>query len=224
MTLKNTSSLFICLMATAIGVSACGGTPAQDSPSMMESRHTSWNKTSHNAALAPAQKVAPSKIPAQKLAALANDNPTLNVGDAVKVTTFGHEDLSGEFKVESNGTINLPLVGNIKATGRTKEQLEYAIRKKLSNGYLVDPKVSVEVANFRQFYIVGEVQEPGAYDYVPSLNVLKAVAIAGGFNRRAVTDDFKIMRRENGAEKQLVANEESLVLPGDTVRVEERFF
>lgn len=214
---KSTSSLLVCMAATAVGLSACGG-------GTQTAQHTQTWHINKLAWKGQQPAVASAKLTAADKELLQSDEANLNIGDQVKVTTFGHEDLSGEFMVESNGNINLPLIGNIKAAGRTKDNLENAIRSKLAQGYLVDPKVSVEVANFRQFYIVGEVDEPGAYDYVSSLNVLKAVAIAGGFTRRAVTDDFIIVRRRQDAEQTIAANEESVVLPGDTVRVDERFF
>jgi polysaccharide export outer membrane protein len=222
--------------ASAISLSACSGGTAVSDPS----KSIRANRSAPIKANTPGKQTVVHK-PASKISnktsfnehVASNDSRKanadadvygLNIGDTVKITTFGHEDLSGEFMVEGNGSINLPLIGNVKAVGKSQQELEDDIRRTLANGYLVDPKVAVEVANLRQFYIVGEVDEPGAYDYVPSLNILKAVAIAGGFTRRAVTDEFMILRTKDGAEEKMSASEESLVLPGDTIRVDERFF
>lgn len=233
-------SFLLALCVTAAGVSACAGKPDAQTGNTL-TQQTAQNGVQHRAqyraqngvqhrtqnrvSYAGIQRVAyTTTAPVVKTADKA-DSYGLNIGDKVKITTYGHADLSGEFRVESNGSINLPLVGNIKAVGKSQQQLENDIRRTLASGYLVDPKVSVEVANLRQFYIVGEVASPGAYDYVPSLNILKAVAIAGGFTRRAVTDEFVILRMaESGAEQKLDVSEESGVLPGDTIRVDERFF
>lgn len=207
---KRASWILSAFLMLALGVAACGGTPSHH-PNSPHVRKQANNVTSDMAS----NTVEPD---------ITEDEIELNVGDSVTVTTFGQEDLSGEFKVQNNGHINMPLIGHIRAAGRTKNELENAIRATLASGYLVDPKVSVQIASFRQFYIVGEVDTPGAYDYVPSLNVLKAVAIAGGFTRRAEKEEFIILRRVGGKERRLEATETSEVLPGDTIRIDERFF
>lgn len=201
---KRASWIITTLLIAALGLSACGGTPSHHPNSPHVRKQTTVSDS-----------VEPD---------ITEDEIELNVGDSVTVTTFGQEDLSGDFKVQNNGHINMPLIGHIRAAGRTKNELEDSIRATLSSGYLVDPKVSVQIASFRQFYIVGEVDTPGAYDYVPSLNVLKAVAIAGGFTRRAEKEEFIILRRVKGKERRLEADETSEVLPGDTIRIDERFF
>lgn len=223
-----TFSLLTVLCAAAAGISACGADVRYKQAAPHATRQMNIYTNLHPNTTVRIQRVAhtarePKAMASQKVSADTGVYG-LNVGDTVKVTTFGHPDLSGEFMVESNGSVNLPLVGNIEAVGKSQQQLENDIRYTLASGYLVDPKVSVEVANLRQFYIVGEVGSPGAYDYVPSLNILKAVAIAGGFTRRAVTDEFVILRTHAGAEQKMDAREETVVLPGDTIRVDERFF
>ncbi len=149
---------------------------------------------------------------------------SLNDGDKVRITVFGEKDMSGEFLIDSRGNLTMPLLGEVPARGKSPADLQAYIASKLAEGYLVNPKVSAEVLSYQRFYIVGEVQNPGAYDYVPSLNVLKAVAIAGGFTHRAVKDDFTIIRGEGEKLQKIPAREESVVLPGDSIRVDERFF
>lgn len=207
---KQVSSALSTLLVLTLGISACGGTPSHHP----NSPHVRKYVSAANADAA-SNTVEPD---------ITEDEIELNVGDSVTVTTFGQPDLSGDFKVQNNGHINMPLIGHIRAAGHTKNELENSIRATLASGYLVDPKVSVQIASFRQFYIVGEVDTPGAYDYVPSLNVLKAVAIAGGFTRRAEKEEFAILRRVQGKERRLEASETSEVLPGDTIRIDERFF
>lgn len=207
---KQVSSTLSTLLVLTLGISACGGTPSHHP----NSPHVRKTVSAVNAD-APSNLVKPD---------ITEDEIELNIGDTVTVTTFGQEDLSGDFKVQNNGHINMPLIGHIRASGRTKNELEESIRATLASGYLIDPKVSVQIASFRQFYIVGEVDTPGAYDYVPSLNVLKAVAIAGGFTRRAEKEEFAILRRVQGKERRFEASETSEVLPGDTIRIDERFF
>ena len=89
----------------------------------------------------------------------------------------------------------MPLVGEIMTAGLTARQLENEIEIRLkSGGYLVDPQVSIEVLNYRPFYIIGEVNNPGSYQYVNGMTVINAVALAGGFSYRADQDDIMINR------------------------------
>ncbi len=149
----------------------------------------------------------------------------LGAGDKVKVTVYGQTDLSGEFVVDGSGTVQLPLIGQVKALGLTVRQFETAITDALKSGdYLKDPRVSVEVTNYRPFYIIGEVNKPGEYPYVNDMTVLNAVALAGGFTFRA--DDGEVYVRRNGGttEIKLPADQSTRVEPGDIIRVGERFF
>jgi polysaccharide biosynthesis/export protein VpsN len=148
----------------------------------------------------------------------------LGPGDQVRVTVFRHEDLSGEFEIDGEGFFAMPLVGEIMTAGLNARQLENEIELRLqSGGYLVDPQVSIEVLNYRPFYIIGEVNNPGSYQYVNGMTVINAVALAGGFSYRADQDDIVISR--GGSEgPQLEALPDTAVLPGDIIEVPERFF
>jgi len=151
----------------------------------------------------------------------ASGDYILGTGDAVRVTVFGHEDLSGEFEVAGSGRVSLPLVGELQASGMTTRQLEQAIVEKLQPDYLKNPRVAVEVLNYRPFYILGEVNQPGSYAYVNGMRVINAVALAGGFTYRADEDDLWITRAGGAREK---ATQTTIVRPGDVVEVPERFF
>jgi polysaccharide export outer membrane protein len=144
-------------------------------------------------------------------------------GDRVRVTVFRHEDLSGEFALDGAGNFAMPLVGEIQAYGLTTRELESRLQQKLSDGYLVEPQISVEVLNYRPFYILGEVRAPGAYPYVNGMTVLNAVALAGGFSYRAKQDEFLLQRGGSNAGSTEVAGDSAL-LPGDIITVQERFF
>ncbi len=156
----------------------------------------------------------------------AADQPvyTLGSGDRVRVTVFGEEDLSGEFEVDGSGFISMPLIGEVEAGGLTLRQLEKAISEKLLDGYLKTPRVSVEVRDYRPFYILGEVKEPGNYPYVNGMTVLNAVALAGGYTYRARKKRLLITRANDAERAEQPATENTVVFPGDIVRVPERFF
>ena len=149
----------------------------------------------------------------------------LGPGERVRLTVFRHQDLSGELDLDGEGFLAMPLVGEIPGAGLTARQLENEIEIRLKNGgYLVNPQVSVEVLNYRPFYIIGEVNNPGSYQYVNGMTVINAVALAGGFTYRADQDDIIITRGGSEGRKIDDVKVDTPVLPGDIVEVTERFF
>jgi polysaccharide export outer membrane protein len=112
----------------------------------------------------------------------------------------------------------------VQAGGKTTHELEQAISGRLREGYLVDPKVSVQVIVFRPFYILGEVNQPGEYPSAAGLTVLNAIAIAGGFSYRANRHKVYIRRSNEAKERAYRLTAETRVMPGDTIRIPERFF
>lgn len=160
-------------------------------------------------------------------AALAQREETIyriDTGDKLSVRVFNEPDLSGEFVVDDQGQVSLPLIGNVEFQGRSVREAEGLIEAKLKDGYLKQPRVSVEVLNYRPFFILGEVKDPGSYPYVNGMTVLTAVALAGGYTYRAAKSDIAIVRDQAGTRREVKVSEESVVLPGDTIRVPERFF
>ncbi|MDJ0950968.1 MAG: polysaccharide biosynthesis/export family protein [Alphaproteobacteria bacterium] len=149
---------------------------------------------------------------------------TLGSGDRLRVTVFGQEDMSGEFSVTGAGDISLPFVGKVKAGGLTVTQLETKIVNLLQPDYLKNPRVSVEVLNYRPFDIIGEVRRPGSYPYRNGMTILNAVAMAGGFTYRAKEEEFLIQRATNPTGGKERAGPNTVVLPGDLIEVQERFF
>ena len=146
----------------------------------------------------------------------------LGSGDKVKVTVFGQANMSGEFSVAGDGTLSLPFIGSIRAGGLTVRELEREIVNQLQPDYLKNPRVSVEVLNFRPFDIIGEVQKPGSYPYRDGMTVINAIAMAGGFTYRAKENEFRIKRAANGRFEKAARN--TVVRPGDVIEVLERFF
>jgi protein involved in polysaccharide export with SLBB domain len=149
----------------------------------------------------------------------------LGPGERVRLTVFRHEDLSGEFDLDGEGFLAMPLVGEVLGAGLTARQLENEIETRLKGGgYLVNPQVSIEVLTYRPFYIIGEVNNPGSYQYVNGMTVINAVALAGGFTYRADQNDIVITRGGSQGKKIDDVRPDTPVLPGDIVEVTERFF
>lgn len=147
----------------------------------------------------------------------------LGSGDQLRITVFGEEELTGQFLVGSQGTIAYPLVGDVRAAGLTLLEFTEALQTSLQQ-YLRAPNVTVEVANYRPFFILGEVQRPGTYPYSANLTVFNAVATAGGFTPRANRSRIFIRHAGDAEEHAFPLDITTPVLPGDTVRVGERFF
>ncbi len=148
----------------------------------------------------------------------------LGSGDRIVVTVFGHEDLSGEFELDGEGRIALPLVGEVQLGQKRLREAEVLIAGQLKPDYLVNPRVSIQVANYRPFYILGEVKQPGSYPYVNGLSVVQAVAIAGGYTYRARQSRVSIQRAQDPGRQQQPAGPDTVILPGDIVNVPERYF
>lgn len=149
----------------------------------------------------------------------------LGAGDSVRVVVGGFTNISNDYNVSDVGTISLPMIGVMDVTGKSTGELETAIAEFLTaNELAVNPSVSVQVEKYRPFYILGEVRRPGAYPYVPGMNVLTAVSIAGGHTFRAETDDYGINRPVNGQTIKARGTEDTVILPGDTVIVFESTF
>jgi polysaccharide export outer membrane protein len=148
----------------------------------------------------------------------------LGSGDEIRVIVYGEEDLSGEFELDGSGVVAMPLNGPVSIGGRDVAEAERLISQKLADGYLVNPRVSIEVLNYRPFYILGEVKKPGSYPYVNGMTVLNAIALASGFTYRANEKKIVITRKVDGAEKKIDVGDTTLVMPGDIIRVPERFF
>lgn len=148
----------------------------------------------------------------------------LSPGDKIKVATYGEETLTGDFEVSPTGTIAFPLIGEVKAAGLQTDELSKAIEAKLGDGYLFNPKVSVQVASFRPVYVLGEVNKPGEYPYTQGLTIRGAVAKADGFTYRANEKRVFLKRAGEAGEQEYPMTADFAVLPGDTIRFGERYF
>jgi protein involved in polysaccharide export with SLBB domain len=148
----------------------------------------------------------------------------LGSGDKLRVIVFGETDLGGEFVIDDAGFVRLPLLGQMTAAGRTVRQLEDDIAAKLGAQYLKEPRVSIEILNFRPFYIIGEVNKPGEYPFVVNMSVLNAVAMAGGYTYRANESSVYIRRKGAPDEEKFPADDSTKLRPGDIVNVVERWF
>lgn len=148
----------------------------------------------------------------------------LGSGDVLKLVVFNQEDLNGEYTIDGTGNISLPLIGTVAAKNLTLEELDASIKNKLSPDFLLNPKLSIQVLNYRPFYILGEVEKPASYPYVNGMTYLTAVAIAGGFTYRAKENLVYVIHSNDSSQQEIETPMDQQVIPGDIIRVDERLF
>lgn len=149
----------------------------------------------------------------------------LGAGDKIRVVVLQDTEFSGDYEVNATGGISVRMLGPVQVVGMTLGELEEMLRERYkAAGYLVSPRLSVELVSARPFYIIGEVVRSGAFAYVNCLRVIQAVAIAGGFTRRASKSNMTIKRYYSKSAEEEYVTEDTLVEPGDLIRVPERWF
>lgn len=148
----------------------------------------------------------------------------LDAGDKLRVVVYGQEGLTNTYMIDAAGAITMPLIGQVSARGRSPAALASEITAKLRNGYIREPSVAVEIESYRPFFILGEVQAPGQYSYVPNMTVESAIAIAGGFSPRARRDLVTLTHTDASGVMRYVVPLGTALGPGDTVQVGERWF
>ena len=149
----------------------------------------------------------------------------LEPGNRVRVIVFNEANLSGEFLVDPSGNLSMPLIGTVPAGGATAKMLATRVEDVLKrSGYLRDPKVAIEILSYRPFYVLGEVKQPGEFSYTTGMTVLSAVARAGGYDYRAREGEVVLVRVVDGIQHEFRATERTPILPGDVIRVVERYF
>jgi polysaccharide export outer membrane protein len=204
----------IAIGLAALAVAGCARAPA---PVAMQPR-TDLDALAYRTAPAPAATAAYSYAP--------TEGPyLLGAGDKLRIVVYGQEGLTNTYAVDAGGAITLPLIGAVKARGQTPAELAAVITARLKQGYLREPYVAVEIESYRPFFILGEVTAPGQYPYVPNMTVESAVAIAGGFTPRAQRGEVTLTRSDReGRSARVNAPLGTLLQPGDTVQVGERWF
>jgi polysaccharide export outer membrane protein len=154
-----------------------------------------------------------------------SDTYLLSPGDKLRVTVFNEPDLTGEFQINHSGEVSFPLIGTIAAAGLSVTEFQNQLLRRLRNGYVRNARVSIEIATYRPFNVFGEVKNAGQYPFRPGLTVQDAIAMAGGFTYRANSRTAYVRRANaNGELTVQLDGPRVSILPGDDVRVAERYF
>jgi polysaccharide export outer membrane protein len=159
----------------------------------------------------------------------------MGVGDVFEVRVFGEAELSGIYRVASDGTISFPLIGKVQTVGLTVTELTDIITERLRDGFLKYPQVSIFVKeyNSKKIFVFGEVQKPGTFSYEEDMTIIQAITVAGGFTKTASKNKVSVTRLEEAIEKRVFLSVEEIgrgkeknffLLPGDIVFVPESIF
>ena len=148
----------------------------------------------------------------------------LGPGDRIIIKVFGEEDLSMDFRLNDSGRLNYPFLGELVVQGLTVTELEQRITRGLRDSYLRDPAVTVSIAEYRPFFLYGEVQKPGGIPYQPKLTVERAIALGGGFTERASRTKIEVVRASDPKHKPVRVELSDPVFPGDVITVKQSFF
>ena len=140
-------------------------------------------------------------------------------GDTVRIVVDRQPDMSGEATVTETGMITLPLIGTVKAAELQSGELAERIKQAaIEQGFLVNPDVSVYLISGDPIYVMGEVENPGPYQWRPGMDVKRVLATAGGATYRGT--ETVIIERDG---EEWKADRSTPLQPGDVVRVPERF-
>ncbi len=162
----------------------------------------------------------------------------LSPNDGILVTVYQEDDLTTKTIIDKNGMVMLPLLGQVKISGLTVGQATARIQQLYDKDYLVHPQVNLIVESLagRRFAVLGQVQKPGNFDFPTNepVNLLEAIAMAGGYTRLGAPSKVDVRRIENGSPKiyhfdagkmaKDAKNKPFEILPDDIITVGERTF
>jgi polysaccharide export outer membrane protein len=171
-------------------------------------------------AAVPAIPVAVPAVPAAAGSHPDLDNYNLGPGDSITVLVYQEEDMTTQAKITKDGTVTVPLIGQVKVSGVTSREAADKIREALIKGqFLVAPRVTVvlDAASTRSFIILGQVVRPGTYTFSSqeTINLVQAISMAGGFTRIAEPKNVTIVRREGGVQQKFKLNAKKMIEDSD---------
>jgi polysaccharide export outer membrane protein len=151
---------------------------------------------------------------------------TLRPGDTVRIDVYDHEELSVEAaKLDGGGFVNLPYVGPTALDGLTLRAAEARVAARLSPDFVRNPVIGIALVEHAPIYVLGEVRRPGRFDYREGMTAREAIALARGYTARAPDFYLFVIRPQpDGPPKELWAEPDTPLLPGDGVHVPTSWF
>lgn len=148
---------------------------------------------------------------------------TLDTGDLLRIAVYGDEELTNEYRVDDAGKVSMPLIGSVAVRGTTTQIVTARITSALASGYIRNPNVAVEIAEYRPFFIQGEVGSSGQYPFVYGMTVRAAISTAGGFSDTADRTRALVYRLQGTEMVRGTVNLDFPVQPGDTIVILDRW-
>jgi polysaccharide export outer membrane protein len=159
----------------------------------------------------------------------------VGIDDVFDVRVYGETELSGSFRIATDGTIDYPLAGRLHVTGLRTGEVQSLLVSKLKGGYLQNPQVTVTIKerNSQKISVFGQVSKPGQVAYYPNMTIVDAIASAGGFTGIAAKNSVNLRREVSGKIETHVfpvadiaegQSQNVRILPGDVLVVDERVF
>mgnify|MGYP002632575015 CR=1 FL=1 len=191
--------LSACLLGVTLGLAACEPLPPQSTTTLQQ--------------------------PSQVTQTVRMGEYRVAPGDKVRVVVLSDAELSDTYEVDSTGLISPRMAGRVSVVGMTTVEIEAVLKDRYrTDRFLRDPKLTVDLVARRPFYVLGEVSKNGAFPYVLGINVIQAIAIAGGYTRRASKTRIRVKRFNTTAGEEETVTEDSPIGPGDVIYVPERWF
>jgi polysaccharide export outer membrane protein len=159
----------------------------------------------------------------------------IGIDDTFDVRVYGEADLSGTFRVATDGTVDYPLAGRLQVAGLRTGEIQQLLVQRLKDKYLKEPQVIVTIKdrNSQKISVLGQVTRPGQVGYYPNMTIVDAIASAGGFTGIAAKNSVNLRREVAGkiethifpvADISEGRSPNVMVLPGDVLVVDERVF
>lgn len=159
----------------------------------------------------------------------------VGIDDTFDVRVYGEAELSGTFRVATDGTVDYPLAGRLQIAGLRTGEIQKLLVDRLKDRYLKDPQVVVTIKdrNSQKISVLGQVMKPGQVGYYPNMTIVDAIASAGGFTGIAAKNSVNLRRETAGKIEMHVfpvadisegRSPNIIILPGDVLVVDERVF
>jgi len=160
----------------------------------------------------------------QAVAQATGDSYRLGPGDVVEIRVFGEAELSVDARLNDSGAIDYPFLGVVDSNGLTPEELSQRITAGLKGPYLINPRVTVSISEYRPVFVDGEVASPGSFPYQPGLTLQQAITLAGGFTERAAQKRVVVIRKNDPTRTPTVIGPTDAINAGDVITVPQSFF
>jgi protein involved in polysaccharide export with SLBB domain len=159
----------------------------------------------------------------------------LGIDDVMQIRLLAEPDLSGDYRVGIDGTVDFPYIGRVQALGMRPSELQAELTRKLKEGYFVNPQLGLVVTawNSRKISVLGQVSKPGPLQYQYKMTIVDAIAAAGGFTPSAAKNSVRLRREVKGKVETRTFRLTDIsegrspnvtMVPGDILVVDERIF